>query len=144
MALKQRIVASLDIGSNKIVCLIGYINANGKVFIKGFGHQQAKGIYGGKIVNKKEAEKSILSTISIAERMAGKFAAKEAISKAFGTGFSDDIVLNEIEILPDEKGAPKVKIYGKTKKFFEKLKEKNIEISISNTTNYAQSSCIIF
>ncbi len=71
MALKQRIVASLDIGSNKIVCLIGYINANGKVFIKGFGHQQAKGIYGGKIVNKKEAEKSILSTISIAERMAG-------------------------------------------------------------------------
>lgn len=71
MTIKQRIIASLDIGSNKIVCLIGYVNATGKVFIKGVGHQQAKGIYAGKIINKKEAEKSILSTISIAERMAG-------------------------------------------------------------------------
>ena len=71
MTVKQRIIASLDIGSNKIVCLIGYVNAAGKVFIKGVGHQQAKGIYAGKIINKKEAEKSILSTISIAERMAG-------------------------------------------------------------------------
>lgn len=72
MALKQqRVVASLDIGSNKIVCLIGYINALGKVFIRGIGHQQSKGIQGGKIVNKKEAEKGILSTISIAEKMAG-------------------------------------------------------------------------
>ena len=72
MALKQqRIVASLDIGSNKIVCLVGYINAMGKVFIKGIGHQQSKGIVAGKITNKKEAEKSILATISIAEKMAG-------------------------------------------------------------------------
>ncbi len=99
-----------------------------------------------KVFTEKEQEHIFLfkNEQKIAERMAGKFAAKEAISKAFGTGISDDIVLNEIEILPDEKGAPKVKIYGKTKKFFEKLKEKNIEISISNTTNYAQSSCIIF
>ena len=72
MTLKQQqIVASLDIGSNKIVCLIGYINAVGKIFIKGVGHQQSRGIYAGKIINKKEAEKSILSTVSIAERMAG-------------------------------------------------------------------------
>lgn len=72
MALKQqRIVASLDIGSNKIVCLVGYINAMGKVFVKGIGHQQSRGIQAGRIINKKEAEKSILSTISIAEKMAG-------------------------------------------------------------------------
>lgn len=72
MALKQqRIVASLDIGSNKIVCLVGYINAMGKVFIKGIGHQQSRGIVAGKITNKKEAENSILATISIAEKMAG-------------------------------------------------------------------------
>ncbi len=72
MTLKQqRIVASLDIGSNKIVCLVGYINAMGKIFVKGIGHQQSKGISSGRITNKKEAEKSILSAISIAEKMAG-------------------------------------------------------------------------
>lgn len=72
MALKQqRIVASLDVGSNKIVCLIGYINAMGKVFIKGIGHQQSRGIQNGRITNKKEAEKSIISTISLAEKIAG-------------------------------------------------------------------------
>lgn len=72
MTLKQqRIVASLDIGSNKIVCLVGYINAMGKVYIKGIGHQQSRGVQNGKIVNKKETEKSILSTISMAEKMAG-------------------------------------------------------------------------
>lgn len=67
----QKIVASLDIGSNKIVCLVGYINAMGKVCIKGIGHQQSNGIQDGKIINKKEAEKSILSAISIAEKIAG-------------------------------------------------------------------------
>ncbi len=72
MALKQqRIIASLDIGSNKIVCLVGYINAIGKVCVRGIGHQQSRGIQCGKIINKKEAEKSILATISIAEKIAG-------------------------------------------------------------------------
>lgn len=67
----QRIVASLDIGSNKIVCLVGYINAMGKICVKGIGHQQATGIQNGKIINKKEAEKNILSAVSIAEKIAG-------------------------------------------------------------------------
>jgi len=72
MALKQqRIIASLDIGSNKIVCLVGYLNAMGKVCVRGIGHQQARGIQYGKITNKKEAEKSILTTVSIAEKIAG-------------------------------------------------------------------------
>ncbi|MDD2840097.1 MAG: cell division protein FtsA [Rickettsiales bacterium] len=72
MALKQqRIIASLDIGSNKIVCLVGYLNAMGKVCVRGIGHQQSRGIQYGKITNKKEAEKSILTTISIAEKIAG-------------------------------------------------------------------------
>lgn len=68
---QQRVVASLDIGSNKIVCLVGYINVMGEICIKGLGHQQSRGIQQGRIVDKKEAEKSILSAITLAERMAG-------------------------------------------------------------------------
>lgn len=102
MALKQQqIIASLDIGSNKIVCLIGYINAAGKTFIKGVGHQQSKGIYAGKIVNKKEAEKSILSTISIAERMAGfniqSITVNINTSEILSSTINSDIKLNNRE-----------------------------------------------
>lgn len=78
------------------------------------------------------------------ERMAGKFSAKEAVSKALGLGISDGVTLNSIEILPDEKGAPKVFLSGETKKIFENLGYKNIEISISNTSSFATSVCIIF
>lgn len=103
MTLKQqRIVASLDIGSNKIVCLVGYINAMGKVFIKGVGHQQSKGISCGKIINKKEAEKSILNAISIAEKMAGYSIQNITIninsSEIFSSTIDTDIKLNGKEV----------------------------------------------
>jgi len=103
MALKQqRIVASLDIGSNKIVCLIGYINAMGKVFVKGIGHQQSRGIIAGRITNKKEAEKSILATISIAEKMAGyniqSITVNINTSEIFSSTINSDIKLNGREV----------------------------------------------
>ncbi len=103
MALKQqRIVASLDIGSNKIVCLVGYINAMGKIFVKGIGHQQSKGIHAGRITNKKEAEKSILSAISIAEKMAGYNIQSITINinttEIFSSTISTNISLNGREV----------------------------------------------
>lgn len=79
-----------------------------------------------------------------AERMAGKFAAKEAMAKALGLGISGGVEWNKIEILPNEQGAPKVTFFEPTKKIFEELKEKEIEVSISNTESFATAVCIIF
>ncbi|HSQ97784.1 MAG TPA: cell division protein FtsA [Rickettsiales bacterium] len=103
MALKQqRIIASLDIGSNKIVCLVGYINTMGKVCVRGIGHQQARGIQCGKIINKKEAEKNILSTISIAEKIAGyniqDIAISISSSEITSSTINTDIKLNGKEV----------------------------------------------
>jgi len=39
---------------------------------------------------------------------AGRFAAKEAISKAFGTGFGSQLHWHEFEILSEDSGKPKV------------------------------------
>ena len=47
------------------------------------------------------------------ERVAGRFAAKEAILKALGTGWSQGIGWQQIEILPDGSGAPIVTLSGK-------------------------------
>lgn len=79
-----------------------------------------------------------------AERMAGKYAGKEAVAKVIGFGIAKGVSFNEIEILPNNDGKPQVSLSGKTKVIFNSLDEKNIEISISNTKNLASAVCIIF
>lgn len=45
-----------------------------------------------------------------AEHIAGRFAAKEAIAKALGTGIGDRLSFHDITIIREESGAPKVKL----------------------------------
>jgi holo-[acyl-carrier protein] synthase len=63
---------------------------------------------------------------------AKRFAAKEAFSKALGTGISKGINFNEIVILNEKSGKPYIKLINKTKKIVErKIKKKNYKISLS-------------
>lgn len=71
---------------------------------------------------------------------AGRFSAKEAISKAIGTGVRNFNII-DIEILNNKLGKPEVFFYGNLK---ELLKNKKIEISISHTKDYATAIAIIF
>lgn len=77
---------------------------------------------------------------SRAEFFAGRFAAKEAISKALGTGFRE-FSLTDIEVLNNELGKPYVtfknSIDSYNKKYF-------IDISISHCKEYAVAVAIIF
>tara|TARA_B100000941_G_C28329608_1_gene460902 strand:- start:253 stop:636 length:384 start_codon:yes stop_codon:yes gene_type:complete len=71
---------------------------------------------------------------------AKRFAAKEAFSKALGTGISKGINWNEILILNEKNGKPFIKLLNKTKKVVEKkLKKRKFKISLSLTDedNYA-------
>ncbi|AWK50117.1 holo-ACP synthase [Clostridium beijerinckii] len=71
--------------------------------------------------------------------IAGNFAAKEAISKALGTGFRG-FGLKDIEVLRDELGKPIVNLSYKIYKLLD-IKEFNMHVSIShskeNATAYA-------
>ena len=49
-------------------------------------------------------------------KLASKFSAKEAASKAIGTGFSDGVKFKDIEILNLESGKPIINLYGTAKK----------------------------
>ena len=65
---------------------------------------------------------------------AKRFAAKEAFSKALGTGISKGINFNQIVILNEKNGKPYIKLIESTKKNVEKkLKKKNFKISLSLT-----------
>ena len=71
---------------------------------------------------------------------AKRFAAKEAFSKALGTGISKGINFNEIIVLNEKSGKPYIKLVDKTKKIVEKkLKKKkyNISLSIADEKDYA-------
>lgn len=52
--------------------------------------------------------------LRVSEYIASRFAVKEAYAKACGTGFSVNVVPNEICTVSDEKGKPCIKLYGKT------------------------------
>lgn len=67
---------------------------------------------------------------------AGDFAVKEAVSKTLGTGFFD-FMPKDIEVLRDRMGKPYVNLYGNAKKRFEELHLKHIEVTITNTKEYA-------
>ena len=69
-----------------------------------------------------------------------RFAAKEAFSKALGTGISNGIRFNEILVLNEKNGKPYIKIINNTKKIVEKtLKKKKykISLSLSDEKNYS-------
>lgn len=71
---------------------------------------------------------------------AGRFSAKEAISKALGTGVREFSLL-DIEILNDELGKPYVNLTGALEKYSENYK---IDISISHCKEYATAVALIF
>ncbi|HVA24733.1 MAG TPA: holo-ACP synthase [Chloroflexota bacterium] len=78
-----------------------------------------------------------------APQLAGRFAAKEAISKALGTGIRR-IHWRNIEILPNRAGAPRVTLHGPAKQRFESLALTSIEVSISHSRDNAVAVAIAF
>ena len=67
--------------------------------------------------------------------IAGNFAAKEAISKALGTGFRG-FGLKDIEVIRDDLGKPVVNLSDKIYKLLD-IKEFNMHVSISHSKENA-------
>ncbi|MCT1796195.1 NAD(P)H-hydrate dehydratase [Helcococcus kunzii] len=74
--------------------------------------------------------------------IAGLFATKEAVTKAFGVGISEELGLSDIEVLHDEKNAPYINTeLNKIKILMEKKNIKNINVNISHDGDYAIAIC---
>lgn len=77
------------------------------------------------------------------ETYAGIFSAKEAISKAIGTGVRE-FSLTDLEILNDDLGKPYVVVSERLDKIIKSKKENyQIEISISHSKKYATAVAIV-
>jgi len=76
------------------------------------------------------------------EKLAGRFAAKEAILKLMGTGWRGKIAWTDIEIINNSAGQPEVTLDGEVRKIAEGLGIKHISVSITHTANFAIASAV--
>ena len=98
-----------------------------------------------RIFSNKEISQS-KNTKKIYHFFAKRFAAKEAFSKALGTGVAKGLNFNEIEVRNSVSGKPSLKITGKSLKVVKKYtKKKKVKIflSLTDESKYAIAMVVI-
>ena len=76
------------------------------------------------------------------QSFAARFAAKEAVSKALGTGIGP-VGLMEIEILNAENGQPKLVLHGKALQLAADRNIQRVHISLSHSEAYAMATAVL-
>ena len=74
---------------------------------------------------------------------AGRFAVKEAVSKAFGTGIGDVLGWLDIEVVRAASGAPVVVLHGAGARLARRRGVRKILISLSHTRHYAVAQALL-
>lgn len=75
--------------------------------------------------------------------LAARFAAKEAISKAFGTGIGKEVGWLDLEIVRKPSGEPEVVLHGRGQLFAEENQVSAIKISLTHAEHYAAANAVI-
>lgn len=76
------------------------------------------------------------------EKLAGRFAAKEAVLKLLGTGWRGKIAWTDIEVINNHLGQPVVEIAGEVKNIAQQSGIEQITLSITHTANFAIASVV--
>jgi holo-[acyl-carrier protein] synthase len=74
---------------------------------------------------------------------AAMFAAKEAVVKALGTGFSGGIMPEMVEILHDDLGAPRVRLLDRAAQRMKAMGAQEIALSLSHERGLAMAVAVI-
>jgi holo-[acyl-carrier protein] synthase len=88
--------------------------------------------WGDRFLNRVYTEREILHCRGRAESLAGRFAAKEAASKALGVGIRG-LSWKDIEVVRGPRGKPIMELHGKARRIAEHLNLTNFEVSITHS-----------
>ncbi|UJS17731.1 MAG: holo-ACP synthase [Candidatus Jettenia sp.] len=77
------------------------------------------------------------------QHFAARFATKEAVFKALGTGWIGTMKWTDIELLNDEMGKPYLNLYGSVKELANKKNINNISVSVSHCRDYAIAQVLL-
>ena len=75
--------------------------------------------------------------------LAARFAAKEAVSKAFGTGIGAQLSWQDIEVKRKESGEPYVVMHGKGAELMKQRGARVVHLTISHTEKHATAMAIL-
>ncbi|MEM9081204.1 MAG: holo-ACP synthase [Verrucomicrobiota bacterium] len=74
---------------------------------------------------------------------AARFAAKEAVSKAFGTGIGESVGWRDLEVVRKESGEPELRLYGRGKEYAEERGVAEVKISLTHARHYAAANAVV-
>ena len=78
-----------------------------------------------------------------ARHLAARFAAKEAVSKAFGTGIGKSRGWKDIDVRRKESGEPYVVLEGGAKELADERKVSKVSITLSHTEHHAMAMIVM-
>lgn len=78
-----------------------------------------------------------------ARHLAARFAAKEALSKAFGTGIGKSMGWKDLDVQKKASGEPFVVLYGGAKRMADERGVTNVSISLSHTDHHATAIIVL-
>ena len=84
-----------------------------------------------------------VSKINVAERLAARFAAKEAGMKAIGTGLRHGITWHDVEVVRVPGQRPQLRYSGRAAEFAASLGCKRTHLSLSHTAEHAIAQVIL-
>ncbi len=90
-----------------------------------------------------EEARYCLSRPNAAERLAARFAAKEAAMKAIGTGLRHGITWQDVEVVRQPGGRPTLRLTGKAAEFAARLGCRNAHLSLTHTADQAMAFVIL-
>jgi holo-[acyl-carrier protein] synthase len=91
-----------------------------------------------------QAERDYCSAMPFpARHYAARFAAKEAVSKAFGTGIGKQVGWRDVEVQRKETGEPFILLHGSAAELAAKLQVVQSLISLSHSDNYSVANAIL-
>lgn len=74
---------------------------------------------------------------------AARFAAKEAVAKAFGCGIGAEMEFHEIEVTRSESGAPAIALHGKAQASAERRGSPRIFLTLSHTDTHSIAQALV-
>jgi len=77
------------------------------------------------------------------QSFAARFAAKEAVFKALGTGWSGGVCWNEVEVVPDAAGSPRIRLHGSTRELADSRGVQRTHVSLSHIVNLATAYVVL-
>lgn len=102
--------------------------------------------YGDKFLRRVYTEKEsayAMSKRNFAERLAGRFAVKEAGMKAIGTGWRRGVTWRDFEVINEPGGRPTLRLTGAAGRIAQELGARRISVSITHTAAMAMAVVIL-